>query len=160
MHNFFINNSNLPKMTAKGANSLMIVEKHICALLKDDIKGQLAILSDEITVDYSGKNGYGIMKFPKADAINFHKALRLRIEVIGFTIFLAFGDGNTVFILGDTTEKNKESGIILKENCIWIYTLELELITKIEYLKECHPLYDFFSSIIESKLKNNLNADL
>jgi len=138
-------------MTVAGAHSLSVVEKFVCALLRDDREAQLAQLQDVVTVDYAGRYGFGKMKRSKAGAVNFHNALRRRIAVSGYNIYNAYGDADTVFILGDTTESIKETGLVLTDVCIWIFTLQDGLIKKIAYLKESHVLYVFFSGMIESR---------
>ena len=153
MENFFLDSLRMTKMTAAGRNALAVVEKFVAALLQDDLDAQLALLQDEVTVDYAGRYGLGKMKRPKADAADFHRALRRRIVIKGYNIYSAYGDANTVFILGDTTESIKETGFVLTAACIWIFTLEGGLIQKIAYLKESHALYVFFSAIIEGRQK-------
>jgi hypothetical protein len=150
MENLSLDSFNMSTMSAEGLLSFRLVDKYIQAMLRDDLKVQLKLLSDEITLDYSGKFGYGKIKLRKADAINFHKELRSRIELVDYNIFKAFGDDNTVIILGNKTEKIRESGILIAENCIWVFTIEDELIAKVEYLKESHALFAFFSTIIDS----------
>lgn len=149
MKNFSFDNPYLSEMSAEGRRSILIVEKYVRAFLLDDVKTQLEFLADEFTIDYSGKYGYGQIKLPKAEAVCFHKTLRSQIEIVDFNIFKAFGDGNSVFILGETTERARESDTVFKEKCIWVYTLKADRIFKIEFLKECHPLFNFFSTIID-----------
>lgn len=136
-------------MTSEGKASLLLVMKSVDAVLKDDVHAQLALLAEEIILDYSGKFGYGENKLKKADAIIFHKELRNRIELVDYNLYIAYGDGRSVFILGDRTEKIKETGLITFEKCIWIYTISEKLIEKIQYLRETHPAFTFFSNLID-----------
>lgn len=136
-------------MTSEGKASLLLVIKSVNALLADDDSAQLALLADEIILDYSGKFGYGKNTLKKADAILFHKELRNRIELIDYNLYTAYGDGNIVLILGDRKEKIKETGVVTFEKCIWIYTIADNLIEKIQYLCETHPVFSFFSNLID-----------
>ena len=139
----------LSRMTSEGRASLLVVVKSVTALLAGDDGAQLALLADEIILDYSGKFGYGTNTLKKADAIRFHKELRDRIELVDYNLYTAYGDGNSVLILGDRTEKIKETGAVTFEKCIWIYTVADNLIEKIQYLCETHPAFSFFGNLID-----------
>lgn len=153
MKKFSFGASCFAKISAEGRRSLLLVGQFVQALLDGDAGGQLELLSEQVTIDYAGKYGLGEKKLLKADALNFHHSLRSRIEVTDYNIFNAYGDASTVILLGDTTEKTVPGGRAIKENCIWVYTLRSGLIKKIEFLKPSHPLFPFFTSIIDRNAK-------
>lgn len=144
-----IKDIDLSRMAPEGKASLLVVIKSVDALLADDDGAQLAVFADEIVLDYSGKFGYGENRLKSADALAFHKELRNRIELVDYNLYAAYGDGTSVFILGDRAERIKETGAVTFEKCIWIYTVADSLIEKIQYLCETHPSFSFFSSLID-----------
>lgn len=142
----FIKKIDFKDMGSEGAASLEIVNVFVNALIAGDEHRQLELLADEIILDYSGKFGYGKNFLKKAEAIVFHKRLREAVELVDFDLHMAFGEGDMVFIVGNKTERVRESGIVTSENCVWIYTITGGLVSKIEYLPESHPLFSFFST--------------
>ena len=140
----------LSRMAAEGKASLLMVVKTVEAMLDGDDGALLALLADEITIDYSGKFGYGENRLVKAEAIRFHRDLREKILLVDYNLYAAYGDGGNVFILGDRTEKVRATGTVASEKCIWIFTVAEGLICKIQYLRETHPSFSFFSSLIDS----------
>lgn len=151
MQNFFQDDPHLKNMTPEGLKSMALVERFIKAHLDDNTEAKLQLLSDVITIDYSSHIGYPQKELSKEDAIHYHQELRSKIEIIEYTISKVYADANTVFILGNKIERALKSGLMFNENCIWIYTIEAELIKRIECMKPCHPLYIFFIEIIERK---------
>jgi len=151
MQKIFQDDPHLKNMTPEGLKSMAIVERFVKAHLNDDSETRLQLLSDVITIDYSSHMGYPKKELSKEEAINYHQELRNKIEVIEYKISKVYADANTVFILGKKTERIQKSGLMFKEKCIWIYTIEADLIKKIECMKPCHPLYIFFIEIIERK---------
>ena len=151
--NWHIKNTDFKGMSSEGMASLDLVNQFISALLRRDEKALLDLLADELILDYSGKFGYGKNTLNKTEAILFHKKVRESIELVDFNLLMAYGEANTVFLLGDKTEKIMMTEQVVFEKCIWIYTLENNLICKIQYLPEGHTLFPFFSGIMDNHQK-------
>lgn len=154
MQNFFQDEPHLKNISPEGLKSMALVERFVKAHLNDDYETRLKLLCDVITIDYSSHLGHPKKELPKEDALNYHQELRRKIEVIEYNISKVYADANTVFILGNKTERVHKTGLLFNEKCIWIYTIEADLIKKIECMKPCHPLYIFFIEIIERKKTN------
>lgn len=145
MQKFFPDDPHLKNITPEGLKSMTLVERFIEAHLDDNTEVKLQLLSDVITIDYLSYLGYPQKKLSKEGAINYHQELRSKVELIEYNISKVYADANTVFILGNKTERVLKSGLMFHENCIWIFTIEAELIKRIECMKPCHPLFIFLS---------------
>lgn len=141
-------------LCAHSARSLKAVESYMRAREKNDTARLMELLADEVAVDTPG-TGHGMSHIPKAHLPAYYGSPREGIELVAYKNLDSYAAGNTVAVIG---QKKERSAIDRAENYatfVCIFTLELGLISKIDFLKKSHVLYNFFISIVSRCNRND-----
>lgn len=110
-----------------------VVENMFTAFSSGDVEKFVATVSDDTVWIYHGTQiiPAGIFK-NKEGVRTFFTNILERTEIINFEPQQYIVEGNTVVVLGREHQKVKRSGRELKQKWVQIYTVEEDLITKME----------------------------
>lgn len=110
-----------------------IVEKMFAAFNSGDVEKLVETVSEDTKWEYHGTHIIPKGKFEKKEGVRkFFTNIFERTEMITFDIQQYILDGNMVVVLGEEHQKVKRTGRELKQKWVQIYTVENDLITKME----------------------------
>ena len=110
-----------------------VVDKMFTAFASGDVDGFVATVSEDTVWIYHGTQIIPAGVFVKKEGVKtFFTNIMERTEIINFEPQEFIVEGNKVVVLGREHQKVKRSGRELKQKRVQIYTVENELITKME----------------------------
>ncbi len=117
--------------TTKAQN---VVQEMLTAFGKGDMEALKKTLSDDTIWVYHGTEGipYNGTYRGKEGAVKFTMNIMTNVDVLDFQVTKIVADQNTVIVLGSEKQKIKSNGEVLKQKWVQIYTLENDLITRLD----------------------------
>lgn len=116
------------KNTAK-----LVVERMFKAFSNGNVDEFVATVSDDTLWIYHGTQIIPKGSFEKKEGVRaFFTNIQEKTEIINFEPIQYIVEGNMVVVIGREHQKVKRSGRELKQNWVQIYTVENELITRME----------------------------
>ncbi len=110
-----------------------VVEKMFAAFSSGDVEKFVATVSEDTVWIYHGTQIIPAGTFEKKEGVRaFMTNIIERTEIINFEPLQYVVEGNTVVVLGREHQKVKRSGRELKQKWVQIYTVENDLIIKME----------------------------
>lgn len=110
-----------------------VVENMFSAFSKGDVDKVVDTVSDDTVWIYHGTHIIPKGSFEKKEGVRaFFTNILERTEIINFETQQYIIEGNMVVVLGHEHQKVKHSGRELKQKWVQIYTVENELITRME----------------------------
>lgn len=110
-----------------------IVEEMFSAFSSGDVEKFVATVSEDTVWIYHGTQIIPAGTFEKKEGVRtFFTNIMERTEIINFEPLQYIVEGNRVVALGKEHQKVKRSGRELKQKWVQIYTVENDLITKME----------------------------
>lgn len=110
-----------------------VVEKMFSAFGSGDVDKFVETVSDDTVWIYHGTQIIPKGIFENKEGVRaFMNNILSKTEIISFEPQQFIVDGNTVVVLGQEHQKVKRSGRELKQKWVQIYTIENDLITKME----------------------------
>ncbi|MCG2419187.1 nuclear transport factor 2 family protein [Aequorivita sp. F47161] len=110
-----------------------VVEKMFAAFSSGDVEKLVTTVSEDTVWIYHGTQIIPAGTFEKKEGVRtFFTNILERTEIINFEPHQYVVEGNTVVVLGSEHQKVKRSGRELKQKWVQIYTVENNLITKME----------------------------
>ncbi|WP_027126525.1 nuclear transport factor 2 family protein [Gelidibacter mesophilus] len=110
-----------------------VVEKMFSAFSSGDIEKFIATVSDDTLWIYHGTHIIPAGSFEKKEGVKtFFTTIMERTEIINFEPQQYIVKGNMVVVIGREHQRVKRSGRELKQKWVQIYTVENNLITKME----------------------------
>ncbi|MDX1272638.1 nuclear transport factor 2 family protein [Bizionia paragorgiae] len=110
-----------------------LVEKMFTAFSSGDADAFVSTVSEDTVWVYHGTQIIPAGTFEKKEGVRtFFTNIMERTEIINFEPQQYIVEGNMVVVLGKEHQKVKRSGRELKQKWVQIYTVENELITKME----------------------------
>lgn len=121
-------------MSQETSNAINIVQEMLTAFGKGDMEALKMSLSDDTTWVYHGVDGipYNGMYQGKEGAIKFIMNIMANVEVLDFQVTQIVADQETVIVLGSEKQKIKSNGEVLEQKWVQVYTVENDLITRLE----------------------------
>ncbi len=111
----------------------IVVEKMFAAFGRSDIDGFVDTVSDDTVWIYHGTQIIPKGTFETKEGVrNFFSNILDRTEIISFEPQQFVVEGNMVVVLGQEHQRVKRSGRELKQKWVQIYTVENDLITRME----------------------------
>ena len=117
--------------TTKAQN---VVQEMLTAFGKGDMEALKRTLSDDTIWVYHGTEGipYNGTYRGKEGAVKFIMNIMTNVDVLDFHVTKILADQNTVIVLGSEKQKIKSNGEVLEQKWVQIYTLENDLITRLD----------------------------
>jgi len=110
-----------------------VVEKMFSAFGSGDIEKFVATVSDDTVWIYHGTQIIPAGTFEKKEGVRaFFSNILDKTEIINFDPQQYIVEGNMVVVLGQEHQRVKRSGRELKQKWVQIYTVENDLITRME----------------------------
>ncbi len=110
-----------------------VVERMFAAFSSGDADKFVATVSDDTVWIYHGTQIIPKGRFEKKEGVRtFFSNILDKTEIINFEPQQYIVEGNTVVVLGREHQKVKRSGRELKQKWVQIYTVENDLITRME----------------------------
>ncbi|MBO3099846.1 nuclear transport factor 2 family protein [Gelidibacter pelagius] len=110
-----------------------VVENMFSAFSSGDVEKFVATVSDDTVWIYHGTHIIPAGSFEKKEGVRtFFTNIMERTEIINFEPLQYIVEGNMVVVRGREHQRVKRSGRELKQNWVQIYTVENDLITKME----------------------------
>lgn len=111
----------------------VVVEKMFRAFSEGDVEKFVGTVSEDTVWVYHGTQIIPAGTFEKKDGVRaFFTNILDRTEIINFEPQQYIVEGNMVVVLGKEHQKVKRSGRELKQKWVQIYTVENNLITRME----------------------------
>ncbi len=111
----------------------IVVEKMFSAFSSGDVEGFVATVSEDTVWVYHGTQIIPSGVFEKKEGVRaFMKNILNNTEIINFEPQQYIVEGKMVVVLGQEHQKVIRSGRELKQKWVQIYTVENELITRME----------------------------
>lgn len=111
----------------------LIVEKMFNAFEKGDVEKFLDTVSENTLWIYHGTQIIPKGEFKNKEGVrNFVENILSKTEILNFEPQQYIEEGNMVVVLGKEHQKVKRSGRELKQKWVQIYTVENDLITRME----------------------------
>ncbi len=110
-----------------------VVEKMFAAFGSGDVEKFVATVSDDTVWVYHGTQIIPSGVFEKKEGVRaFFSNILDKTEIISFEPQQFIVEGNMVVVIGQEHQKVKRSGRELKQKWVQIYTVENDLITRME----------------------------
>lgn len=121
-------------MSQETTKALNVVQEMLTAFGKGDMEALKRTLSDDTTWVYHGVNGipYNGTYQGKDGAVKFIMNIMANVDVLDFQVTKIVADQNTVIVLGSEKQKIKSNGEVLEQNWVQVYTVESDLITRLD----------------------------
>lgn len=121
-------------MSQETTKAISIVQEMLTAFGKGDMEALKKTLSDDTTWVYHGVNGipYNGTYQGKEGAVKFIMNIMANVDVLDFQVTKIVADQNTVIVLGSEKQKIKSNGEVLEQNWVQVYTVESDLITRLD----------------------------
>ena len=114
-------------------NSKLVVEKMFEAFSSGDVEKFVATVSEDTVWIYHGTQIIPAGTFEKKEGVRaFFTNIMERTEIINFEPLQYIVEDNVVAVIGKEHQKVKRSGRELKQKWVQIYTVENDLIIKME----------------------------
>lgn len=111
----------------------LVVERMFAAFSSGDVEKFVATVSDDTVWVYHGTQIIPAGTFEQKEGVRtFMTNIIERTEILHFEPQQYIVEGNTVVVLGREHQKVKRSGRELKQKWVQIYTVENDLITRME----------------------------
>jgi len=110
------------------------VQEMLTAFGKGDMEALKRTLSDDTTWVYHGVNGipYNGTYQGKEGAVKFIMNIMVNVDVLDFQVSKIVADQNTVIVLGSEKQKIKSNSEVLEQKWVQVYTVENDLITRLD----------------------------
>ena len=117
--------------TTKAQN---VVQEMLTAFGKGDMEALKRTLSDDTIWVYHGTEGipYNGTYRGKEGAVKFITNIVSNVDVLDFQVTKIVADQNTVIVLGSEKQKIKSNGEVLEQKWVQVYTVENDLITRLD----------------------------
>lgn len=121
-------------MSQETTKALNVVQEMLTAFGKGDMEALKKTLSDDTTWVYHGVNGipYNGTYQGKDGAVKFIMNIIANVDVLDFQVTKIVAEQNTVIVLGSEKQKIKSNGEVLEQNWVQVYTVESDLITRLD----------------------------
>ena len=121
-------------MIQETTKALNVVQEMLNAFGKGDMEALKRTLSDDTIWVYHGTEGipYNGTYRGKEGAVKFIMNIMTNVDVLDFQVTKILADQNTVIVLGSEKQKIKSNGEVLEQKWVQIYTLENDLITRLD----------------------------
>lgn len=120
-----------------------VVDKMFAAFNSGDVEKLVETVSEDTKWEYHGTHIIPKGKFEKKEGVRkFFTNIFERTEMITFNIQQYILDGNMVVVLVQEHQRVKRSGRELKQKWVQIYTVENDLITKMEEFASSEEVTD------------------
>ena len=121
-------------MSQETTKALNLVQEMLTAFGKGDMEALKKTLSDDTTWVYHGVNGipYNGTYQGKEGAVKFIMNIMANVDVLDFQVTKIVADQNTVIVLGSEKQKIKSNGEVLEQNWVQVYTVESDLMTRLD----------------------------
>lgn len=114
-------------------NAKLVVEKMFKAFSSGDVEKFVATVSEDTVWIYHGTQIIPAGNFEKKEGVRaFFTNIMERTEIINFEPLQYIVEENVVVVIGKEHQKIKRSGRELKQKWVQIYTVENDLIIKME----------------------------
>jgi ketosteroid isomerase-like protein len=121
-------------MSQETTKALNVVQEMLTAFGKGDMEALKKTLSDDTTWVYHGVNGipYNGTYQGKDGAVKFIMNIMANVDVLDFQVTKIVAEQNTVIVLGSEKQKIKSNGEVLEQKWVQVYTVENDLITRLD----------------------------
>lgn len=121
-------------MIQETTKALDVVQKMLTAFGKGDMEALKQTLSENTIWVYHGTDGipYNGTYQGKDGAVKFIINIMSNVDVLEFQIAKFVADQNTVVVLGSEKQKIKSNGEVLEQKWVQVYTVENDLITRLD----------------------------
>lgn len=121
-------------MSQETTKAINIVQEMLTAFGKGDMEALKKTLSDDTTWVYHGVDGipYNGTYQGKEGAVKFIMNIMANVDVLDFQVSKIVADQNTVIVLGSEKQKIKSNGEVLEQKWVQIYTVESNLIIRLD----------------------------
>ena len=121
-------------MSQETTKALNLVQEMLTAFGKGDMEALKKTLSDDTTWVYHGVDGipYNGTYQGKEGAVKFIMNIMANVDVLDFQVTKIVADQNTVIVLGSEKQKIKSNGEVLEQKWVQVYTVESDLITRLD----------------------------
>ena len=121
-------------MAQETKKALSIVQEMLTAFGRGDLEALKQKLSEDTVWVYHGIDGipYNGTYQGKEGVGNFIMNIINNVEVLDFQITKSVADQNTVVVLGSEKQKIKNNGEVLEQKWVQVYTVENNLITRLD----------------------------
>lgn len=121
-------------MIQETTKALNVVQKMLTAFGKGDMEALKQTLSENTIWVYHGTDGipYNGTYQGKDGAVKFITNIMSNVDVLDFQIAKFVADQNTVVVLGSEKQKIKSNGEVLEQQWVQVYTVENDLITRLD----------------------------
>ena len=121
-------------MIQETTKELNVVQEMLNAFGKGDMEALKKTLSDDTTWVYHGTDGipYNGTYQGKEGAVKFIMNIMTNVDVLDFQVTKIVADQNTVIVLGSEKQKIKSNGEVLEQKWVQVYTVENDLITRLD----------------------------
>ena len=121
-------------MSQETTKALNVVQEMLTVFGKGDMEALQKTLSEDTTWVYHGVNGipYNGTYQGKEGAVKFIMNIMANVDVLDFQVTKIVADQNTVIVLGSEKQKIKSNGEVLEQNWVQVYTVESDLITRLD----------------------------
>lgn len=116
------------------AKALNVVQEMLTAFGKGDMEALKKTLSDDTIWVYHGTEGipYNGTYQGKEGAVKFIANIMSNVDILDFQITKFIADENTVVVLGSEKQKIKSNGEVLEQKWVQVYTVEKDLIIRLD----------------------------
>lgn len=121
-------------MSQETTKALNVVQEMLTAFGKGDMEALKKTLSDDTTWVYHGVDGipYNGTYQGKEGAVKFIMNIMANVDVLDFQVSKIVADQSTVIVLGSEKQKIKSNGEVLEQKWVQVYTVESDLITRLD----------------------------
>jgi len=121
-------------MSQETTKALNVVQEMLTAFGKGDMEALQKTLSDDTIWIYHGTDGipYNGTYKGKEGAVKFITNIVSNVDVLDFQVTKIVADQNTVIVLGSVKQKIKSNGEVLEQKWVQVYTVENDLITRLD----------------------------
>ena len=121
-------------MAQETTKALNVVQEMLTAFGKGDMEALKKTLSDDTTWVYHGVDGipYNGTYQGKEGAVKFIMNIMANVDVLDFQVTKIVADQNTVIVLGSEKQKIKRNSEVLEQKWVQVYTVENDLITRLD----------------------------
>lgn len=111
-----------------------IVQEMYNAFMTGDMEALKNTLSEDTVWVYEGPEDlpYAGVYQGKEGVLNFFAAIDHAVEILDFNVNTMISNEQTVIVLGSEKQKIKTNGQILEQKWVQVYTVENQLITRLE----------------------------
>jgi len=130
-------------MKQETQKSVEVVQAMLAAFGKGDMETLKHSLSENTVWVYHGVEGipYNGTYNGKDGAVQFIGNIISNVDILDFKVANILANGNTVVVLGSEKQKIKSNGQVLEQSWVQVYTVENNLIIRMEeYANTAHSL--------------------